>query len=147
MSLSASQVYMIQERCFPKSTSFFSTFHIGWIFGFFPVNLMSSTYTKKKNPLTRCTNNHSQFGTFSPPYFNRISSNSLSHNSLAKGWPYRFRWRGTTGSSILDDDIGHLCRGRRIQMSGHSDFGIFNNVWAKKLDISRNCIRCLPWAP
>ena len=31
------------------------------------------------------------------------------------------------GSSILDHDFGHLCRGRRIQMSGHSVFGIFNN--------------------
>ena len=31
-------------------------------------------------------------------------------------------------SSILDHDFGHLCRGRRIQMSGHSDFGIFNNL-------------------
>ena len=30
--------------------------------------------------------------------------------------------RGTTGSSILDHDFGHLCRGRRIHMSGHSDF-------------------------
>ena len=36
--------------------------------------------------------------------------------------------RGTTGSSILDHDLGHLCRGRRIQMSGHSDFGIFSNL-------------------
>ena len=32
-----------------------------------------------------------------------------------------------TGSSILDHDFGYLCRGRRIQMSGHSDLGIFNN--------------------
>ena len=29
-------------------------------------------------------------------------------------------WRGTTGSSILDHDLGHLCRGRRIQTSRHS---------------------------
>ena len=36
--------------------------------------------------------------------------------------------RGTIGSSILDHNFGHLCRGRRIQMSGHSDFGIFNNL-------------------
>ena len=34
--------------------------------------------------------------------------------------------RGTTGSSILDHDFGHLCFGRRNQISGHSDFGIFN---------------------
>ena len=25
-------------------------------------------------------------------------------------------------------DLGHLCHGRRIQMSGHSDFGVFNNL-------------------
>ena len=65
--------------------------------------------------------------TFSQPCFNWIFSNCLSHNSPAKGWPYRFRSRGTTGSSILDHDFGHVCRGRRTQMSGHSDFEIFNN--------------------
>ena len=32
------------------------------------------------------------------------------------------------GLQLLDHDLGHLCRGRRIQMSGHSDFGIFNNL-------------------
>ena len=68
--------------------------------------------------------------TFSQPYFNRIFSNCLSHNSPAKGWPCRFRSRGTTGSSILDHDFGHLCSGRRIQMSGHSDLGIFSNFVA-----------------
>ena len=35
-----------------------------------------------------------------------------------------FLSRGTTGSSILDHDFGHLCFGRRIQISGHSVFGI-----------------------
>ena len=70
------------------------------------------------------------FGNFSQPYFNRTFSNCLSLNSPTKGWPYRFRSRGTTGFSILDHDFGHLCRGRRTQMSGHSDFGIFNNLWA-----------------
>ena len=95
---------------------------------FFPANLMSSTYTDKKNPFSRCTKRHSQLETFSQPYFNKIFSNCLSHNSPAKGWPYRFRSRGTTGSSILDHDLGHLCRGRRIQLSGHSDFGIFSTI-------------------
>ena len=42
---------------------------------------------------------HSQFGIFSHPCFNRTFSNCLSHNSPAKGWPYIFRSRGTTGSS------------------------------------------------
>ena len=36
-------------------------------------------------------------------------------------------------SSILDHDLGHLCRGRRIQMSGHSDLGIFNNLGASSI--------------
>ena len=36
-------------------------------------------------------------------------------------------------SSILDHDLGHLCRRRRIQMSGHSDLGIFNNLGASSI--------------
>ena len=46
--------------------------------------------------------------TFSQPCFNRIFSNCLSQNSPAKRWPYRFRSRGTTGSSILEHDCGHF---------------------------------------
>ena len=34
------------------------------------------------------------------------------------------------GLSMLNYDLGQLCRGGRIQMSGHSDFGIFINVGA-----------------
>ena len=71
--------------------------------------------------------------TFSQPCFNWIFLNCLSHDSPAKGWPYRFRSRGTTGSSILDHDLGHLCRGRRIQMSGHSYLRIFNNFRASSI--------------
>ena len=52
---------------------------------FFPSNLMSSTYADKNNPFSRCTNKHSQLETFSQPFFNRIFSDCLSHNSLAKG--------------------------------------------------------------
>ena len=109
----------------PKSTSLLSTFHIGARFvSFQPI--LSSTYTDKNNPFSRCTKRHSQLETFSQPCLNRIFSNYLSHNSPFKGWPYRFRSRGTTGSSILDHDLGHLCFGRRIQISEHSDFGIFH---------------------
>ena len=120
------------------------------MFCFFPANFMSSTYTDKNNPFSRCTKKHSQLETFSQPYFNKIFSNWLSHNSPAKGWPYRFRSRGTTGSSILDHDLGHLCRGGRIQMSGHSDLGMFYNFGASSnfdLGISRYCISCLSCAP
>ena len=103
------------------------------MFCFFSANLMSSTYTDENNPFTRCTNKHSQLETFSQPCFNRIFSNCHSHNSPAKGWPYRFLSRRTSGSSILDHDLGHLCRGRRIQMSGQSDLGIFNNFEASSI--------------
>ena len=106
---------------------------MGAVYCFIPAILMSSTYTDKNNLCFLWTKRHSQFGTFSHPSFNETSSNCRSHNSPAKGWPYRFRSRGTTGSSILDHDFGHLCRGRRIQMSGHSDFGIFNNLGAPSI--------------
>ena len=116
-----------------KSTSLFNTFHIGSSFCFYPANFTSSTCTEKKNPFSRCTKRHSQFRIFSHPCFNETFSNCLSHNSPAKRWPYRFRSRGMTGSSILDHDFGHLCRGKRIQMSGHSDFGILKNLWTSSI--------------
>ena len=34
---------------------------------------------------------------------------------------------------FLDHDFCHLCRGGRIQTSGHSDLGIFNNLWASSI--------------
>ena len=44
-----------------------------WVkFCFFPASFISSTYTDKNNTFSRSTNKHSQFGTFSQPYFNRI---------------------------------------------------------------------------
>ena len=54
-------------------------------------------------------------------------SNCLSHSNPARGWPYRFRSGGTAGSSMLDQDSGHVSRGRRIHTSGQSDFEIFHN--------------------
>ena len=41
----------------------------------------------------------------------------------------KINWVFHTGTMIF----GHLCRGRRIQLSGHSDFGIFNNLWASSI--------------
>ena len=102
------------------------------MFTVFPAILISSTYTRN-SPLARLTNKHSQIKNFSQPCSNRTLWNCLSHKSPAEGWPYRFLSRGTTGSSILDHDFGHLCRGRRIQMSGHSDSGIFNNFGASSI--------------
>ena len=112
----------------PKSTSLFSSFHIGSRFCFFPANLMSSTYTDKKiffHGVRRDIPNLE----FSPIHVSiGFSQIAFPISVLPKDKPYRFLSRGTTGSSILDHDLGHLCRGRRIQMSEHSDFGIFDNL-------------------
>ena len=47
----------------------------------------------------------------------------------------------------MDDDFYHLCFGRRIQISGHSDFGILNNVdgssiltWVQADTVSAACL-------
>ena len=85
---------------------------------------------------------------FSQPCSNITFSNCLSHNSPAKGWPYKFPPRTTTGSSILEHDLGHLCFGRCIQISGQSDFGIFNNFWCIfHFDLRKSgcSIGCLAW--
>ena len=116
-----------------KSTSPTSIFHVGLMLCFFPASFLSFTYTNKNRSFSRLTNKHSQFGTFSQPLSNTAFSNCFSHGSPAKRWPSRFRSRGTTGSSILDHDFGHLSFGRRIQISGHSDFGISNNVGASSI--------------
>ena len=113
-----------------RSTFFIDFFHMGAIFCFCPAILMSSTYPDKSGPCFRWTNRHSQFGTFSHPSSNRISSNCLSHNTPGNGCPYRFRSRTITGSSMFDHDFGPLCHVRRIHTSGHSDFGILSNLGA-----------------
>ena len=63
----------------------------------------------------------------------KILKIAFSHTNPVKFWPYGFRSRGTTESSILDHDSGLSCRGRRNQLSGHSDFGTFNNLWASSI--------------
>ena len=105
-SLSANPNKHGHEWCWFSQIDFFHEYFPHRINVLFLSSLMSSTYTDKNNPFSRCTNKHSQFGTFSQPYFNRIFSNCLSHNSPAEGWPYKFRSRGTTGlpywNMILD---------------------------------------------
>ena len=51
----------------PNRLLLLSNFHIRSRFCFFPANFMSSTYTDKKNPFSRCTNKHYQLETFSQP--------------------------------------------------------------------------------
>ena len=98
------------------STCFIKFFYVRAIFCFFPAILMSSTCTDKNNPCFRWTKRHSQLGTFCHPSSDGISSNCLSHNNAASWCPYKFRSRGTTGSSMFDHDFCHWCPGRRIHI-------------------------------
>ena len=88
------------------------------MFSFSPASLLSSTYTQTKKSSLSTHKQTLPTGNFFHSFSKRIFSNCLSHNSPASGWPYKFRSRGTTGSSILDQDFVDLCLGRRIQMSG-----------------------------
>ena len=104
------------------------------MFRFFPANLMSSTCTSKNNPFL---NDAQRDIPNLEPSPNRVVIGffqiAFSITVLSKDDPYRFRSRRTTGSSTLDHDFGHLCRGRRIQMSGHSDFGISDYFGASSI--------------
>ena len=127
LSLSAAQACMIQERCWFSQIEFFTEYfpHRINVLCCFPAIMMTFTYTKENNHFSRCTKRHSQFGIFSQPSVNRIFfSNGLTNDNPAKGWPYMSRSEGTTGSSTVDHDFGHLCGGRRIQISGHSDLKV-----------------------
>ena len=92
LSLSAVQVCMIKEMYWFSQINFcIDYFSHRSMFWFCPDYLMSSTYTEKSLS--------------SQEYYSRIFSSCLSQNSNAKGWPYRFRSKGTTASSILDHDF------------------------------------------
>ena len=132
--MSASKINMIKEWCwFSQINVFHGIFHIGSMFCFFPASFISSTYTDKNSPFSRLTHKHSQFGSLSQPCSNGTFSNCISHNSPARGWPSRLRSRGTTGSSILDHDFGHVWFVKRTQISGHSDFRFSNYVGASSI--------------
>ena len=56
-----------------------------------------------------------------------------------------FRSRGTTKSLFFCQDLGHLCRGRRNHISGHSDFGNSEQSGSLHLYLSvgKYCTSCL----
>ena len=85
--------------------------------------------------------------TFSQPYFNWSFSNCFSQNIPAV--QISFKKHDRDGFSKRDDDFGHLCCGRRIDMSPHSDFGIVSTFGASSifcLSISKDCVCCLSCA-
>ena len=105
-------------------------FHMGAILCFFPAIFMSSTHTDKNKPLFSLNKKTFPIGYFSRSRSNKTSSNCLSHDNPAHGCPSKFGLRSTTRSSMFAQDFGHLCRGRRIHTSGHSDLGTSSNLGA-----------------
>ena len=82
-SLSATQINVVKEWCRSYQINVFHEYfphRIKILVSFHPI-FMSSTYTDKNNPFSRCTNKHSQLETFFQPCLNRIFSNCLFHNS------------------------------------------------------------------
>ena len=126
---------MIQERCWFSQIDFFIEYfphriNVLFLSGQF---FMSSTYSDKINPLSRWTKRHSQFG---------ISPSHVSIGFSQIAFPIIALPKDDRTNSFQEERLGLpywtmilaiLCRGRRIQMSGHSDFGIFKNLWASSI--------------
>ena len=114
----------------PSISTFFINFsHMGAKFCFSPAMYHPRTLTE----ITLVSDERTYFPTSVPSSLqvsNNASSSCLSHSNLANGWPCKFRSRGSTKSSIFPHARGHLCRGRRVQTSGHSDLGMLSNLGA-----------------
>ena len=82
---------------------------------------MSSTHTDKNSPILGLRMNISKLELFPNRVPRELSRIAFPIVVLVKGWPYEFRSTRATGSSILDHDFGHLCFGRRIQISRQDD--------------------------
>ena len=100
------------------------------MFCFFPANLMSSTYTSKNNPFHgvrisilnwKPSRNRTSIG------FSQIA---FPITVLPKDDRTDFAQEEQLGLPYWTMIWAILCFGGRIQMSGHSDFGFFNNVGA-----------------
>ena len=121
---------MIQERCWFSQIDFFVEYFPHRInIVFLSSQFLCHPHTQIKKLLFQDAQRDIPNLEFSPIHVaTGLSQIAFPIIVLPKDDHDKFRSRGTTGSSILDHDFGHLCRGRRIQMSGHSDFGIFNNL-------------------
>ena len=95
---------------------------------------MSSTYTDKNDPFSRCTNKHSQLETFSPTVLQQVFFQiAFPITVLPKDDRTDFAQEERLDLPYWTMILGRLCRGRRIPMSGHSDFGFFNNFGASPI--------------
>ena len=107
LSLSAAQVYMIQERCWFSQIDFFVV-----------VSTSDQNFVSFQPSQFGISPNHVSIG-FSQIAFPIIVLPKDDHTDFAQEEQLSLpHW-----TMILA-----MCRGRRIQMSGHSDFRIFNNL-------------------
>ena len=104
------------------------------MFSVFPASLISSTYTDKNSPFARLTNKHSQF--------KKLFPNGVPIELSQIAFPIIVLPEDDRTDSFREErlDLPYwtmilaICVvGRQIQISGHSDFGIFNNVDASSI--------------
>ena len=118
-TLSASHVYTVQKWCKFSQINQLHQFipRVVEVLFFLPAIFMKSTFTDE-NKWTLHSMHDGAFPIryFSHPSLNRTYTQCLFHKRLAIGWPHRSRPRGITGSSMFDHDLGHLCRGRYLDM-------------------------------
>ena len=89
---------------------------------------MSSTHTDKNNPFSRCIKRHSNLE-FSPSHVSIVFSQiAFPKTVLPKDDRTDSAQEERLGLPYWTMILVHLCRGGRIQMSGHSELGIFNNL-------------------
>ena len=122
--MSAVQVYMIKERCWFSQIVFFIRHFPHRINILFLSSQFYVIHTHRMRIILFRDEHRDILNLkFAPSHVSiRFSQIAFPNNSPAKRWPYSFRSRGTTGSSILDHDFGHLCR------------------W-----IRPRCLSCAPW--
>ena len=70
---------------------------------------------------------------FSHPSCVKPFSHYLSHKRPARGCPHNFPTKSTTVSSMLCHPSGHLHRGRRNQIPGHSNLKSLSGVAASSI--------------
>ena len=135
-TLSASQIFVVKKGCwFSKFDKFHQFLQHGAMLCFLPAILISSTYTDKNNLCFRERTdipNAELFPSQERP--NRTSSNCHSQKRPANGCPYKFRSRGTTGSSMFDHEFGHFWVVEDgSNKSGHSDYGFLRSFGASSI--------------
>ena len=109
---------------------------------------MSSTYTDKNNPCSRCTNKYSQLGTFSQPCCNRISQIVFSIKVLSR-WPCKFSFREERLGHPYSTMIEVICVLTNDSKCLDIPIWEFSIIWVHPpffLAVNRYCVSCLSCA-